>query len=389
MSNSSAKSEKSRARIPKDFPLTVHKGRGLWCKSIRGKRVYFEKVSVDPDGRTSLEQWLKWKDELIAGRPKPVGSSEGRSGLTVADLCNKYLEYIESRVETGELTRRYFEELQTTCKFFVGAVGRTLLVSAMGPSDFARYDKALGKRFGINTRNKRIIQIRSVFNFGVEDQKIPHLPSYGVHNRPPSAKELRRHRLKKGDQSYTREEILALLKAADINLKAWVLLGIQAGFSGADCRELPLKIFKAGEPWLDYPRNKTATARKVPLWPETLKALEDAVEFRGDHPSELLFISKRGNEYIQTGDGGWRVAALFKHLCGRANVECKGFHSLRRTFQTQADESLDFVAIKAVMGHELPDADMSAVYRQKISDARLIAVVEVVRQWLKPWEVHQ
>lgn len=388
MVDSTDKGKKSRARKVKDFPLTIHKGRGLWCKSIRGKRVYFEKVATDPDGRISLEQWLKWKDELLAGRPKPVDDA-GQGGLTVADLCNKYLEWKETLVDSGKLTRRYFDELQTTCKFFVDAVGRTLLVSSMGPSDFARYDKALSKRYGLNARAKRIIQIRSVFNFGVENKEIPHPPSYGVYNKPPSAKELREHRLKKGDQSYTREEIIALLKVADVNLKAWILLGIQAGFSGADCRELPLKTFKAGEPWLDYPRNKTATPRKVPLWPETLKAIEDAVQFRGDHPSELLFISRRGNEYIQTSDGGWRVAALFKWLCERASVECKGFHSLRRTFQTVADESLDFVAIKAVMGHRLPEADMSGLYRQKISDARLIAVCEVVRQWLKPWEVNQ
>jgi integrase len=234
-----------------------------------------------------------------------------------------------------------------------------------------------------------VIQIRSVFNFAVEDGLIPHLPAYGVRNKPPSANALREHRLAKGDQSYSREDIIKLLAAADPNLRAWVLLGIQAGFSGADCRELPLKAFDSQSNWLVYPRAKTDTPRRVPLWPESCEALKACVEFRKNHTSEKLFISSRGNEYSQQSPGGWRVAALFKLLCKRAGVECKGFHSLRRTFQTQAEEGLDFVATKAIMGHRFDEKDMSGRYRQRISDARLLAVCEVVRQWLKPWEVSE
>jgi integrase len=59
-----------------------------------------------------------------------------------------------------------------------------------------------------------------------------------------------------------------------------------------------------------------------------------------------------------------------------------GFYTLRHTFRTVADEAKDQVATDYVMGHEVPN--MSAVYRETISDSRLKAVADHVRNWLFP-----
>jgi hypothetical protein len=45
-----------------------------------------------------------------------------------------------------------------------------------------------------------------------------------------------------------------------------------------------------------------------------------------------------------------------------------------------ADEAKDQIATDYVMGHEIPN--MSAAYRETISDERLRAVAEHVRKWL-------
>ena len=60
----------------------------------------------------------------------------------------------------------------------------------------------------------------------------------------------------------------------------------------------------------------------------------------------------------------------------------RGFYALRHTFETIAGESKDQVAVNAIMGHV--DNSMAAVYRERISDERLQAVVDVVREWLWP-----
>jgi integrase len=74
-----------------------------------------------------------------------------------------------------------------------------------------------------------------------------------------------------------------------------------------------------------------------------------------------------------------RFSKLLKRLGinGRRGL---GFYTLRHVFETQAGESKDQVAVNAVMGHV--DTSMAATYRERISDERLRAVVETVREWL-------
>lgn len=59
-----------------------------------------------------------------------------------------------------------------------------------------------------------------------------------------------------------------------------------------------------------------------------------------------------------------------------------GFYTLRHVFRTVADGARDIPAVRAIMGHV--DAGIDAVYRERIDDARLRAVVDHVRAWLWP-----
>ncbi|TVS11851.1 MAG: hypothetical protein EA424_23300 [Planctomycetaceae bacterium] len=54
----------------------------------------------------------------------------------------------------------------------------------------------------------------------------------------------------------------------------------------------------------------------------------------------------------------------------------------RNTFQTIGEESRDLVAVQAIMGHVPRSYDTSAIYRQRVSDERLRAVVGAVHDWL-------
>ena len=58
------------------------------------------------------------------------------------------------------------------------------------------------------------------------------------------------------------------------------------------------------------------------------------------------------------------------------------FYALRHTFQTFGGDAKDLDAVSAIMGHA--DSSMAAVYRERISDERLRAVVDTVRAWLWP-----
>jgi len=56
------------------------------------------------------------------------------------------------------------------------------------------------------------------------------------------------------------------------------------------------------------------------------------------------------------------------------------FYCLRHTFETIAGEARDQVAVDHIMGHARDD--MASLYRERISDERLIAVTNYVRDWL-------
>jgi len=78
-----------------------------------------------------------------------------------------------------------------------------------------------------------------------------------------------------------------------------------------------------------------------------------------------------------------RVTDAMARLLSKLGLVRPGhtFYSLRHTFETIGGESCDQVAVDAIMGHSRDD--MASVYRERIGDDRLRAVVEHVRTWLR------
>src|SRR5215831_18472148 len=102
-----------------EFPLTPHAS-GAWQKKIRGKIHYFGKwarrvngrlVRVEGDGwEEALAEYKAVADDLHAGRTPRVQGD----GLTVADLCNRFLTTKLRQREAGEVGPRMFEEYKAT-----------------------------------------------------------------------------------------------------------------------------------------------------------------------------------------------------------------------------------------------------------------------------------
>jgi len=94
-----------------------------------------------------------------------------------------------------------------------------------------------------------------------------------------------------------------------------------------------------------------------------------------------VFIGPRGESYMAAN--GYRVAGEFVRVLTAAKVKPqRGFYGIRHGFQTIGEGAHDLVAVQAIMGHAPSGSDMSARYRERIDDSRLLAVVEHVRTWL-------
>jgi integrase len=364
-----------------DFPLFPHATK-RWAKKICGKLHYFGPWD-DPDG--ALAKYLEQKDDLHAGRtPRP----DTRAGVTVKDACNAFLTGKKAKLENGELGERMWQDYKEACDVIVSGFGKSRLLADLRPEDFAGLRAKLAKRWGPVRLGNAVQRIRSVFKHALDAGLIDRPVLIGPNFGRPSAKVLRLHRAKQGPKLFSADEVRRILAAADVQLRAMALLGINGGFGIADCGRLPMAAMDLGNAFIDFPRPKTGIPRRCPLWPETVAAIREALANRptpkDDADASLVFLTRQGTSWVKDGTSSpvcFKVGKLLKSL-GINGRKRLGFYTLRHTFRTVADESKDQPAVDFIMGHEAPH--MSAVYRETISDARLKAVADHVRTWLFP-----
>jgi integrase len=361
-----------------DFPLTPHPA-GYWCKKIRGKLHYFGPWA-DPDA--ALAKYLEQKDALHAGRvPKPDPDA-----ITVKDLANQFLNAKQQAVDVGELSRLTWGDYKIACVELVAAFGKTRLLADVGPDDFAKLRNKLARKWGPQRLSKTIQFVRCVFKYAYDAGLLDRPVRFGPGFKLPSKKVMRLHRVKQGPKLFTAEEIRRLLDAASPQLRAMILLGINAGFGNSDCGNLPQSAVDLDRGIVDFPRPKTGIPRRATLWPETVEALREAIVARPkakkDEHTGLVFLTRCGDSWhTGTTDGPLsREVGKLLHKLGINGRHRLGFYTLRHTFRTVADEARDQPAADFIMGHESPH--MSTVYREGISDERPRAVTDYVRAWL-------
>ncbi len=364
-----------------NFPLFPHLS-GQWAKKIRGQMHYFGQWS---DPKAALEKYLAEKDDLQAGREPPANISA--ASPTVADLCNHFLTFKKGLLASGEIADRTFQEYFSVCRRLVTVFGKTRPITNLVGDDFQHLRERMARDWGPVRVGNEIQRVRSVFKYGYDAGLIDRPVRFGPGFKKPSAKVLRQNRAKGGLRMFEREELLATLEHATTNAKAMMLLGINAGMGNTDLAMLPTKAVNLTTGWLDHPRPKTGIPRHVPLWPETVEAISAALAERRapkdrEH-SHLLFIGPRGESYIGKARG-YRVHQEVARVLKWAKVERRGlsFYALRHTFQTVAEGAHDMAAVQSIMGHAAAGSDMSAIYRERVDDARLVAVVNHVHEWL-------
>ena len=375
-----AKRAKKPVKPRPDFPLFPH-ATGRWAKKVRGKFCYFGKVSDDPKGEQALTKWLKEKDELLAGRT-PRGD---RVGLTVKDLCNRFLAAKEGQRDAGDIRSRTFDDYFATCSILIGAFGATRLVDDLAVDDFESLRASLAKKRNPNTLGNEVTRIRVVFKYGFDAGLYDKSIRFGPTFKRPSKRILRETRDSKGPKLFDAKQLKAVIDTAEQPLKAMILLGVNCGFGNTDCGMLPLAKVDLDSGWIEFPRPKTAIKRRCPLWPETIKAIKEMMATRPAPKNEshrgLLFITKYGGAWAkETRDNP--ITKEFRKTLDELELHRPGlgFYALRHTFETIAGETGDQVAVDHIMGHA--DQSMAAHYRERISDDRLKSVVKHVRAWL-------
>ena len=384
MSNSTAKRAiKKPAKPYRDFPLFAH-GSRRWAKKIRGRHHYFGAWTDDPDGgaMAALAKYQEQAVDLHAGRV-PRAKSDG---LTLRELANKFLTSKRHQVGAGELSPVSFKDYHATCRRLIDFLGPDRLVSDLTADDFEPFRAELTKTLGPTSLGPVITRCRSVLKYAFDNGLIDRPVRYGSSFNKPSKAVLRRHRNGNGAKMFEASEIHKMFDVADVQLRAMILLGCNAALGNADIGRLPLAALDLDGGWLDLMRQKTGIPRRIPLWQETTQALREAIAARPDprhkQHADRVFLCRTGLPWTDPRGGDDRLGRAFRALLRKLDLyrPGRGFYTFRHVVETVAGESCDQVAVDAIMGHARDD--MASIYRERISNERLTAVVGYVRSWL-------
>ncbi len=366
------------------FPLFQHRN-GQWAKKVNGKLYYF---GTDKDA--ALERWKAEMDHIMAGRPVP--RSDGTPQL--AELGNVFHADCMQRVASGTLAKRSADEYERTIARMVDVFGRDSRPQHWTPMDFARLAEAFAQpvdrktaiRGGIKgpsvTRRSAVTvagdirRAKAFLNWCADSELIPP-PRYGRNFQPLSQREQRIIRSKTGRRDLAADDLRKILEHCSVWYKPIVMLGINGAIGNLDIAEMRLEQYD-GE-WLDLPRGKTGTPRRIWLWPETRKAIDAYLAIRRNR-GDRLFYTRLGDHWHRDSDDA--IGAAFAKARKAASVGRGTFYDLRRTFATVAGATKDIAAIKLVMGHTSQGNDMTALYTQAVDDARIRTVCAHVRDWL-------
>ncbi len=431
------------------FPLTPHPN-GQWVKKIRGKLYHF---GAWDDPHAALARYEERVADIRAGRvPR---TAEGAQYCTVKELANRFLKYQSDRVAAGQIHARSFEDYRRVLRHFAQHVSPSRAAEHVTADELIRYRAHLvrhgltgRKGLGVHALGRTLTILRMAYFWAESTGLIDRVPRWGEALAKPTAADRRRSRAKRerehGKNLLTPAEIRMLLGAADLKLQAAILLGINGGFGNTDCAALPIaaldldggvggSIDRAipgdtdrglpgdsnrgipghtdrgiptdrglnytngsarNGPRITFERPKTAVLRVVPLWDETVAALEALLSKRrpaidGD-AENLVFRTESGRPLVRdlvkhSGNGVIkrvtyvdRLGKWFQDLLVRTDLKKpqRGFYTLRHVFRTFADEVRDNHAVSVIMGHAIEG--MAGHYIEEIGFDRLRAVVDHV-----------
>lgn len=362
--------------VPADFPLWWHPS-GRWCKKIRGKAHYFGK---DPDA--ALDQWLRVKDALLAGRTPP----EASDAITIAELAYDFLVAKKRKLDRGALSHHTYRGYHKICTRLVKFFGKTFPADATRPDDFSRLLADFAKTHGPAALVTDVQMVKTVFKWGFESELLPRAVRFGPDFQRPSKREIREARNGK-TRLIEAADLRRIIDAAGQPLKTMIVLALNTGFGPADIGRLPFSALNLDAGWVDFPRVKTAIRRLIPLWPETVALLRDAIRLRPNpqNPSaaERVFLTRRGLPW-EGNTCQNLIGRRFRDILRQLKLHRPGrsFYSCRHILETIGGDTADQVAVDSVMGHRR--GDMAENYRHGVSDDRLRAVVNHVRAWLWP-----
>jgi integrase len=309
--------------------------------------VWTSKRDEPPPGHFTKRGAQAVLDETLAqGRRGELGGIT-RSRATLAEAADEWLHYVEHDRQRKQSTITDNKHMVDRIKHELGSYR----LGDLTPEVLEGYrDQLMARGLANRTVNKYLIVLHGIFQRAMKTHRLPANPMRLVEKRPNPRSA--------GIDVYSREEVMALVRAAESEQDAAIYL--TAAFTGLRMGELlalrwrdvdfPLdsvhvrRSFTGGKE--DTP--KSGRERIVPMAEEVAQALARLSQRPAFTAAEdLVFCGALGGHLM-----GSDLRLRYKAALKKAKLRELRFHDLRHTFGTHAIRTADSREVMEWMGHQ-------------------------------------
>jgi len=344
-------------RKPAGRVLGFRKADGRWQKKINGGLKIFGKREHVRDPRLSLNDRYNLALNEYQEYMRLAGGAVKLydvSGLTVRELSNRYLDWMDQRHAAGSIKARTYMEAKQALQSFASLIdGRAdRLVATLGPDDFNKAWAQWEKDFGPYILSRNVAWVRSWLGWADEEDHVEARPKFGRLFKRAGMKVMRENMTAKalsaGDKAFTPAEIQAILPALNWEMRAPFLLALNCAFYAEDvsCLTLAHLDLDNGVHWL--PRGKNGNFRVGWLWDITVDAIREYIKNRWTDLEERkgykltdttpIFVTKYRNRFVH-----WTITRNEAGEIVKTTQSNNGTRELNKVLDTlDADEEISF-----------------------------------------------
>jgi len=310
-----------------------------------------ERKQAPPAGSYTKASARAWLDDTLAKARRGELPGMVRTGATFATACDDWLTYKRDRKVKLSTQIDYEHMVDRLKKIFGEKFGEKIRLEDVTPETVEGFRDALvAEGLSDRTVNKYLTVLHGIFVWAQRRYKLPANPVANVERRP--------HAKRGNIDVFSREEVLALVRAATSEQDGTIYL--TAAFTGLRLGELLAlrwrdvdfanssihvrQSFTNGR--VDTP--KSGQERTVPMADEVAQAL--AKLGKRDHNTEdddLVFCGSKGGHLA-----GHRLRDRYKAALDKAGLRALRFHDLRHTFGSHAIRRADSREVMEWMGHQ-------------------------------------
>jgi integrase len=311
-----------------------------------------------------------WLDEALAEARRGELAGMVRTGVTFAQAADEWLRYVEQERACKPSTVKDYRNMARVLGERFGDV----LIEDISTEAIERWKAEFtrARKPSNRTLQKYLVTLHGIFKRATR--------VYGLPSNPVAQVERPRLPRRAGIDVFSREEVMALVRAAETEQDATLYL--TAAFTGLRIGELlalrwedvdfDADTIRVRRNWTAGREGtpKSGRGRAVPMIEEVAQALArlgQRERFVGDQ--DLVFCDSLGRHF-----GYKSLSARYKAALAKAELRQLRFHDLRHTFGTHAIRHADPREVMEWMGHtDLATTQKYLAYKPRADAARRLS----------------